>query len=159
MGSLASKVLDLEDFKKFVLRGNALDMAVGIIIGAAFSKIVESMVKDLMMPVISSITGKGLDFGNLYWVLGPIPDGVTNTLESLIRAGVPVFAYGSFISSVVNFLVLAFCVFQMIRFMNDIAELANLKNQEFRSTNSEEINLLREIRDSLQGGNDPNRKC
>lgn len=71
MGSLASKVLDLEDFKKFVLRGNALDMAVGIIIGAAFSKIVESMVKDLLMPVISSITGKGLDFSNLYWVLGP----------------------------------------------------------------------------------------
>ena len=100
----------MQDFKKFAMRGNVIDLAVGVIIGAAFGKIVDSLVNDLIMPLVARIVGK-LDFSNLFIQLADAPAGVPQTLADLKKAGVPVFAYGNFITVAVNFLILAFIVF------------------------------------------------
>ena len=107
----------LTEFKEFAMRGNVIDLAVGVIIGAAFGKIVDSLVNDLIMPLIGRIVGK-LDFSNLFIQLAEAPAGVPHTLADLKKAGVPVFAYGNFITIVINFLLLAFVIFQMVRIMN-----------------------------------------
>ena len=105
-----------EDFKKFAMRGNVVDMAVGVIIGGAFGKIVSSLVSDIVMPPLGLILGK-IDFSNLFISL----DGTEYaTLEAAKKAGAPVFAYGSFINSVIDFLILAFVVFMMIREINKL---------------------------------------
>ena len=109
----------LTEFKEFAVKGNVIDLAVGVIIGAAFGKIVESLVGDLIMPVVGAIFGK-LDFSNLFLVLGQVPSGTPMTLDALKKAGVPVFAYGNFITVAVNFVILAFIIFLMVKQFNRI---------------------------------------
>ncbi|KHK54085.1 large-conductance mechanosensitive channel [Ralstonia sp. A12] len=137
----------MQDFKKFAMRGNVMDLAVGVIIGAAFGKIVDSLVNDLIMPLIGRIIGK-LDFSNLYVQLADAPAGVPQTLADLKKAGVPVFAYGNFITVAVNFLILAFIVFLMVRAITRLTEANQPPAAE--PVTPEDVVLLREIRDSLQ---------
>jgi large conductance mechanosensitive channel len=125
-----------------------MDLAVGVIIGGAFGKIVDSIVGDLIMPVVGRIFG-GLDFNNYFLALKEVPPGVAMTLAEVKKAGVPVFAYGSFITILINFLILAFIIFIMIKQMN------RLKREEPAAPAAppptpEDIVLLREIRDSLK---------
>jgi large conductance mechanosensitive channel len=136
----------LKEFKTFALKGNVVDLAVGVIIGAAFGKIVESAVNDLIMPIISALLGR-VDFSNLFWVLGQVPEGTANTLDALRKAGVPVLAYGSFVTVCVNFLILAFIIFLMIRQIN---KLKTTETEPEVVAVTEEILLLRDIRNSLQ---------
>jgi len=107
----------LNEFKEFAIKGNVVDLAVGVIIGAAFSKIVESLVADVVMPIIARIVGK-LDFSNLFIVLGDVPAGTAMTLDALKKAGVPVLAWGNFVTVAVNFVMLAFIIFLMVRQIN-----------------------------------------
>ena len=100
----------MKEFREFAVKGNVMDLAVGVIIGGAFGKIVDSVVNDLIMPLVSLIFGK-LDFSNLFVVLGAIPDGIPRTLDALKKAGIPVFAYGNFITVAVNFIILSFIIF------------------------------------------------
>ena len=141
-----------QEFKEFALKGNVIDLAVGVIIGAAFSKIVDSVVADLIMPLASMLIGK-LDFSNLFLVLGTPPQGTAVTLDALKKAGVPVFAYGNFITVSVNFMILAFLIFLMVKQIN------RLKRDQTPvpaaapaapPATPEDISLLREIRDSLK---------
>ena len=138
----------MQEFKEFAVKGSVIDLAVGVIIGGAFGKIVDSMVGDLIMPVIGAVVGK-LDFSNLFWVLGGVPPGTATTLDALKKAGVPVFAYGSFITVAVNFTILAFIIFLMIKQINRLK-----RRQETQpaapATPPEDVMLLREIRDSLK---------
>ncbi len=108
----------MSEFKAFAMKGNVMDLAVGVIIGAAFGKIVDSLVGDIIMPVISAILGGKLDFSSLLVPLGQVPAGTAMTLDALKKAGVPVFAYGNFITIVINFIILAFVIFQLVRVMN-----------------------------------------
>jgi large conductance mechanosensitive channel len=105
----------MSEFREFAVKGNAIDLAVGVIIGAAFGKIIDSMVGDVIMPFISALLGGRMDFSNMYLVLGTIPAGVANTLDALTKAGVPVFAYGNFITIVINFALMAFVIFMLVR--------------------------------------------
>ena len=111
------------EFKEFALKGNVMDLAVGVIIGAAFGKIVDSVVNDLIMPIVGRLTG-GFDFSNLYIPLREIPAGVPATLDAVKKAGIPVFAYGNFLTVLLNFLILAFIIFQMVKFMNRLKKQA-----------------------------------
>jgi len=136
----------ISEFKEFAVKGNAMDLAVGVIIGAAFGKIVDSVVNDLVMPIIGALSG-GLDFSNLFVVLGDVPEGAAMTLTEMKKAGVPVFAYGNFLSILLNFIILAFIVFLLVRQMN------RLKKSAAPATpvaTPEDVMLLREIRDSLR---------
>jgi large conductance mechanosensitive channel len=136
----------MSEFKEFALKGNVMDLAVGVIIGAAFGKIVDSLVKDVIMPLVGSIFGN-LDFSSMFMVLGDVPDGVESNLAALTEAGVPVLAYGNFITVAINFIILAFIIFQMVRTMN------KLKKEEPAAAPAptpEDVVLLREIRDSLK---------
>ena len=110
----------LSEFREFAVKGNALDLAVGVIIGAAFGKIVDSMVGDVIMPFIATLIGGKVDFTNLYVVLGTLPDGVANTLDAARKAGVPVFAYGSFLTILINFILLAFVIFMLVRYLGKL---------------------------------------
>ena len=134
------------EFKEFAVKGNVMDLAIGVIIGGAFGKIVDSVVNDLIMPLIGAMIGK-LDFSNLFVVLGQNPNNLT-VLAELKKAGVPVFAYGSFITVAVNFLILAFIIFMMVKQIN------RLKKEEpapaAPAPTPEDVVLLREIRDSLK---------
>ena len=138
----------LQEFKEFAIKGNAMDLAVGVIIGAAFGQIVDSIVKDLIMPLAGLVFGK-LDFSNLFVVLGKVPPDTTMTLDALKTAGVPVFAYGSFITVAVNFVILAFIIFMMVRQINRFKR-AESAAPEVAPATPEDIALLREIRDSLK---------
>ena len=135
----------MKEFKEFAIKGNVMDLAVGVIIGAAFGKIVDSVVKDLIMPVVGAVIGK-IDFSSLYIKLAVAPAGVPDTLEALQKAGVPVFAYGNFITIVVNFLILAFVVFMLVKQFN---RMKKEPPAELPAT-PEEIVLLRKIRDNLK---------
>lgn len=137
----------MQEFREFAIKGNVMDLAVGVIIGGAFGKIVDSVVSDLIMPLVGLVFGK-LDFSNLFVVLGTIPDGIPRTLDALKKAGVPVFAYGNFITVAVNFLILAFIIFMMIKQVNRLKREAPAAPEEAPAT-PEDIQLLREIRDSL----------
>jgi large conductance mechanosensitive channel len=139
----------LSEFKDFAMRGNVMDLAVGVIIGGAFGKIVDSLVGDIIMPFIAAITGGGLDFHNHFIVLGSIPDGIPRTLEALKKAGVPLFAYGSFMTVLLNFIILAFVIFQLVKIMNKFRLSAD-KEPAAPPPTPEDIVLLREIRDSLK---------
>jgi large conductance mechanosensitive channel len=134
------------EFKEFAMKGNVVDLAVGVIIGGAFGKIVDSAVNDLIMPIVGRIVGK-VDFSNLYVVLADIPAGVPNTLAELKKAGVPVFGYGNFITILLNFLILAFVIFLMIKQMNRLKREAP---PAAPPAPPEDVVLLREIRDSLK---------
>jgi len=136
----------MSEFREFAVKGNVIDLAVGVIIGGAFGKIVDSLVADVIMPVVGLIFGK-LDFSNLYIVLGHIPPGVANTLADLKKAGVPVLAYGNFITVAVNFVILAFVIFLMVKQINRLRHAAPPPPP---AATPEDIMLLREIRDSLK---------
>jgi large conductance mechanosensitive channel len=135
----------MREFREFAIKGSVVDLAVGVIIGAAFAKIVDSMVNDLIMPVVGSIFGK-LDFSSLFVVLGPVPPGTANTLDALKKAGVPVLAYGNFISVAVNFMLLALIIFLMVRQINRMRRA----EPAVAAAPAEDVVLLREIRDSLR---------
>jgi large conductance mechanosensitive channel len=135
----------LKEFKAFAVRGNVIDLAVGVIIGAAFGKIVDSAVNDLIMPIVAAFIGH-LDFSNFFLVLGNAPEGTAMTLDAMKKAGVPVFAYGNFITVAVNFLILAFIIFLMIKQINKLKG----NSEAEPAAPKEEILLLRDIRDSLK---------
>ena len=137
----------MQEFKEFAMKGNVMDLAVGVIIGGAFGKIVESVVADLIMPVVALIMGGKLDFSGMFLVLGTVPEGVATTLDALRKAQVPVFAYGNFLTILVNFVILALIIFMMIKQVN------RLKRNEPPAAPAappEDVLLLREIRDSLK---------
>ena len=134
------------EFKEFALKGNVVDLAVGVIIGGAFGKIVDSAVKDLTMPVIGRIVGK-VDFSNLYVKLADAPAGTLETLDGLKAAGVPVLAYGNFLTIALNFIILAFIIFLMVKQMN---RLKRAEPAPAAVPTPEDVLLLREIRDSLK---------
>ena len=136
----------MKEFREFAVKGNVIDLAVGVIIGAAFGKIVDSVVSDLIMPVIGAVVGK-LDFSSLFVVLGSVPPGTAMTLDALKKAGVPVLAYGNFITVSVNFAILAFIIFLMVKQMNRMRKEAP---PAAPAPTPEEVVLLREIRDSLR---------
>jgi large conductance mechanosensitive channel len=138
----------VQEFKEFAIKGNAMDLAVGVIIGAAFSKIVDSIVSDLIMPIVGLVFGK-LDFSNLFVVLGKVPSDTAMTLAELKKAGVPVFAYGNFVTVAVNFFILAFIIFMMVRQINRLKRTEPPAPAPAPAT-PEDIVLLREIRDSLK---------
>jgi large conductance mechanosensitive channel len=138
----------VSEFKEFALKGNVVDLAVGVIIGGAFGKIVDSMVADVIMPVIGAIVGK-VDFSNLFIVLGSVPEGTVRTLDALKKAGVPVLAYGNFITIALNFLILAFVIFIMIKQINRLKREPAPAPAEAPAT-PEDVVLLREIRDALK---------
>ena len=134
------------EFREFASKGNVVDLAVGVIIGAAFAKIVDSLVKDLIMPIVGRIFG-GLDFSNYFIALAPPPPNYTGpmTYEALTKAGVPLFAYGNFITVLINFLILAFIIFVMVKQINRLR-----RNPAAAPATAEDTVLLREIRDSLK---------
>ncbi len=133
----------LREFKAFIARGNVLDLAVGVIIGAGFGKIVASMTDDLIMPVIGAITG-GTDFTNKYLVLsGTVPDGAT--LVAARAAGANVLGWGSFITAVINFVILAFVIFLLVR---QAAKAMPMPDEA--PAGPSEVDLLTEIRDALK---------
>jgi large conductance mechanosensitive channel len=138
----------MKEFKQFAVKGNVIDLAVGVIIGAAFGKIVDSVVGDLIMPIVGAIFGK-LDFSSLFVVLGHVPAGTAMTLDALKKAGVPVLAYGNFITVAVNFAMLAFIIFMMVKQINRIKSQAPAAPAAPAPT-PEDVVLLREIRDSLK---------
>ena len=138
----------MTEFKEFAVKGNVMDLAVGVIIGGAFGKIVESVVGDMVMPIVGAIIGK-LDFSNLFIALGQIPEGTARTLADLKKAGVPVFAYGNFITVAVNFAILAFIIFMMVKQINRLKKEAPAEPEAAPAT-PEDVVLLREIRDSLK---------
>ena len=139
----------LQEFKEFAVKGNVIDLAVGVIIGGAFGKIVGSLVEDVIMPVVGRLVGN-LDFSNLFIVLGHVPDGTGTTLAELKKAGVPVLAYGNFITVALNFLILAFAIFLMVKQINRLKRTEPEAAPAEPPPVPEDITLLREIRDSLK---------
>ena len=137
----------LKDFRDFAIKGNVIDLAVAVIIGGAFGKIVDSLVKDIIMPLIGRVVG-GLDFQNYYFMLASPPSGYSGpmTYDALTKAGVPLLAYGNFITVALNFAILAFIIFLMVRQIN---KLRNSTPPAPPAT-PEDVLLLREIRDSLK---------
>ena len=138
----------MQEFKEFAIKGNVMDLAVGVIIGGAFGKIVDSVVGDLVMPLVGALIGK-LDFSNLFVALGTVPPGSVMTIDALKKAGVPVFAYGSFITVAVNFAILAFIIFMMVKQINRLKKAAPAAPAAAPVT-PEDVLLLREIRDNLK---------
>jgi len=136
----------LQEFKTFVSKGNVIDLAVGVIIGAAFNKIVESLVGDIVMPLLTRILGGGLDFSNYY-----IPLNGQSTTLALVEAKKlgGVIAYGNFVTISLNFLIMAFVIFQMVRLFNKMKK-EEPQAEPAPAVTPEDIILLREIRDSLK---------
>ncbi|WP_424938855.1 large conductance mechanosensitive channel protein MscL [Aliiroseovarius sp. S253] len=140
----------LQEFKDFIAKGNVMDMAVGIIIGAAFTAIVSSLVADLINPIIGLFMG-GIDFTNMYAVLsGDVATGAS--LEAAREGGAAVFAYGSFIMAIINFLIIAWVVFMLVRYVNKAKEAAAKEEEaaEEAPAGPSELDLLTEIRDALK---------
>ncbi|MCE5973509.1 large conductance mechanosensitive channel protein MscL [Sinirhodobacter sp. WL0062] len=138
----------IKEFKNFIAKGNVMDMAVGIIIGAAFTAIVTSLVSDLINPIIGVVTG-GIDFSNLFVNLG---EGEFASLAAARDAGAPVFAYGAFITAVINFLIIAFVVFLLVKAVNRIKDAANPPEEPAPAAPAgpTELEVLLQIRDALQ---------
>jgi large conductance mechanosensitive channel len=136
------------EFKEFALKGNVVDLAVGVIIGAAFGKIVDSLVGDIIMPLASRLLG-GLDFSNMFIKLADGPAGAPQTYAGLKAAGVPMLAYGNFITIVLNFIILAFVIFLMVKQMNRLNKKQAPAVPAAPPPPAEDILLLREIRDAL----------
>jgi len=136
----------LSEFKAFIARGNVLDLAVGVIIGAAFGKIVSSLTDDVIMPVISTLSG-GIDFSQKYVVLGSIPADYKGemTYAALKAAGVAMLGYGAFVTAVINFLILAFVIFLIVRQANRM-----MPPPAAAPAGPSEVELLTEIRDALR---------
>ncbi len=141
----------VQEFKDFAVKGNVIDLAVGVIIGGAFSGIVNSLVKDLIMPIVGLTTG-GLDFSNKFLRLGDVPatfKGSPDSYADLQKAGIAVLGYGNFITVAINFLILAFIIFLMVKFINRLRTPAPAAPAEPAPT-PEDVLLLREIRDALK---------
>lgn len=139
----------LKDFRAFAIKGNVVDLAVGVIIGGAFGKIVGSLVEDIIMPIVGKIFG-GLDFANYYLPLNGQAYGLP--LAEAKKAGA-VFAYGNFLTIFINFLILAFIIFQMVRAINKARDLASKREEAAPvapAPTPEDVLLLREIRDALK---------
>lgn len=139
-----------KEFKEFAVKGNVMDLAVGVIIGGAFGKIIDSTIHDLVMPLVGRVVGN-VDFSNLFVPLADVPAGTEPTLAAVRAAGVPVFAYGNFLTVALNFLILAWVIFLMVKAMN------RLRREEAAAPAAppappEDVVLLREIRDSLKAG-------
>ena len=137
----------IKEFKEFAMKGNVMDMAVGVIIGGAFGKIVTSLVNDVLMPVISLATG-GMDFTNLFVNLSD--DTKYSTLAAAQEAGASVFAYGSFIQNIIDFIIIAFCIFLMIKGMNKLNRKKEEPEQPAEPAGPTQEELLAEIRDLLK---------
>jgi len=135
-----------KEFREFAVKGNVVDLAVGVIIGAAFGKIVDSLVNDVVMPVVGKFTG-GLDFTNKFYALSAIPPNVPHVLADVKKAGIPVIAYGSFINVVINFLILALIVFFMVKQINRVRREPA---PAVPAAPPEDVRLLTEIRDELR---------
>ena len=136
----------LQDFKAFIARGNVLDLAVGVIIGGAFGKIVSSLTDDVIMPLVGKITG-GMDFTSQFILLGEIPAKYTGSptdYAALKKAGVAMLGYGSFITAVINFVIMAFVIFMIVRMANQAMP------PPAAATGPTEVELLAEIRDALK---------
>ena len=140
---MASSIM--KEFRAFAVKGNVIDLAVGVIIGGAFGKIVDSLVNDIVMPLISTLLGGRIDFTNLFVVLGTAPDNVPRTFDALKKAGVPIFAYGNFITISINFILLSFAIFQMVKIVNRVRTI----DAPPAPPTPEDVVLLREIRDCL----------
>ena len=137
----------LSEFRDFVARGNVLDLAVAVIIGAAFATIAASLTDDIIMPVVGAIFG-GLDFANYFTILGPVPDNYAGSLTSyadLKKAGVAVLGWGQFVTVLINFLILAFVIFLLVRWANRV-----MRRGEDAPAGPSEVELLTEIRDELR---------
>lgn len=140
----------LQEFKDFAMKGNFVDMAVGIVIGAAFSTIVKSFVDDIIMPVVGLLTG-GVDFSNMFAVIqNPVEDASYSTLEAAQAAGAVTINYGIFINAMVTFLIVAFALFMVIKGMNKAKAAMEEAEAEAAAEPSDEVKLLSEIRDSLK---------
>ncbi len=137
----------IKEFKEFAIKGNMMDLAIGVIIGGAFGKIIDSLVKDIVMPVISWILGGDVDYTNWFLILGDNPNNVT-TLKAAQDAGLNVFAYGSFLTILINFLLLAWVVFLLVKVMNRIRKQEEAVPEP--EATPEDVQLLREIRDELK---------
>jgi large conductance mechanosensitive channel len=140
----------INEFKDFIAKGNVMDMAVGIIIGAAFTAIVTSLVGDLINPIIALFTG-GIDFSGWFYVLG---DGECASVDACAEAGISVFAIGNFIMAIINFLIIAFVVFMLVKMVNRIKDAAEKKEAEAPAEEEpagpSELDILMEIRDALK---------
>ncbi|MCQ9618116.1 large conductance mechanosensitive channel protein MscL [Paenalcaligenes niemegkensis] len=145
----------IHEFREFAVKGNMIDLAVGVIIGGAFGKIIDSLVKDLFMPLISFILGGEVDFSNKFLVLRE-PEGYTGpqTIEALNEAGAVVLSWGNFLTIFINFILLAFVVFCMVKMVNRMRAAVHHEEKQAEAAapapTPEDIVLLREIRDSLQ---------
>lgn len=145
----------LSEFKEFAVRGNMIDLAVGVIIGAAFSKIIDSLVADVIMPLVAFVVGGEVDFTNQFWVLR-LPEGYTGpqTYEALTAAGAVVLSWGNFLTILINFILLAFVVFCLVKAVN--AARRSLEREQAEEAPAapapppEDVALLREIRDLLK---------
>ena len=140
-----------KEFKEFALKGNFVDMAIGIVIGAAFSTIVKSFVSDIVMPVVGMLTG-GVDFSNLFAVIkNPVEGATYNTLEAAQTAGAVTINYGIFINAVITFIIVAFVLFMVIKGMNNAKKMMEEEKAAAPpAAPSDEVVLLTEIRDSLK---------
>jgi large conductance mechanosensitive channel len=139
----------LKEFRAFIAKGNVLDLAVAVIIGAAFAKIATSLTEDVIMPVVGAIFG-GLDFSSHFTLLGPVPEGYRGSLKdyaALKAAGAPVLGWGEFIAVVINFLILAFIIFLLVR---AATKVMRKQAEEEAAAGPTEIELLAEIRDELK---------
>ena len=134
------------EFKEFALKGNVVDLAVGVIIGAAFGKIIGSLVDDLIMPLVGKLLNN-INFVDMFVPLKDIPAGTVMTLEAVRKAGIPVFAYGNFITILLNFVMLAIVIFLMVKQINKLKKEAP---PAAPAAIAEDVMLLREIRDSLK---------
>jgi large conductance mechanosensitive channel len=139
----------IKEFKAFAMKGNVMDLAVGVIIGGAFGKIVGSLVEDVIMPLVSALLGGKLDFSSLLIPLSTVPPGTALTLDALKKAGVPVFAYGNFITITINFILLAFVIFMMVKALNRWRDQEPAQPPAPAAPPPTEI-LLAEIRDILK---------
>ena len=138
----------VQEFREFAVKGNMIDLAVGVIIGGAFGKIVDSLVKDIIMPLITVVTGGGVDFTQKCFVLGDNPNNL-QSLDELTKAGVNVLTYGNFLTILINFIILAWVVFLMVKMINRMRRKQEEVAPEPAAT-PEDIELLREIRDELK---------
>lgn len=138
----------MQEFKEFAVKGNVVDLAVGVIIGGAFGKIVDSVVSDLIMPIVGRVIG-GLDFSNYFIALKEVPGGVAMTLAEVKKAGIPVFAWGNFLTISINFAILAFIIFIMVKQINRLKRETPSASAVVPPT-PEDVLLLREIRDALK---------
>jgi large conductance mechanosensitive channel len=141
----------LKEFRAFAVRGNMVDLAIGVIVGAAFSKIVDSLVKDIIMPIVNFLVGGAMDFSNKFFVLSRPANYVgPETYADLTKAGATIFAWGNFVTIIINFVLLAFVIFWMVKVINTARSKMEREAEAAAPVVPEDVLLLREIRDSLK---------